>query len=172
MTVKLHTFETSASKKKSTIKRSSPKAETSLLQRVSQVIAAGGEIELRELVGEHECTDISSSPFDKNRSLRQGNKSTLVEIAMNEVGVKRVSDLPSDGKDCAVIVDAMHAIHRWSFRPGEIFGEVQCRYLHNIITDVLFNTSSIHFCCDRYDHTPSLKSLEREMTIQGTSKEA
>ena len=125
LTVKLHTFETSASKKKSTIKRSSPKIEISLLQRISQAIAAGGE-------GEHECTDITPLLFDENRSLRQGSKSTLVEIVMNEAGVKRVYDLPSDGKDCAVnfvIIDAMYAIHGWSFHPGETFGEVQCRYL-------------------------------------------
>jgi len=81
---------------------------------------------------------------------------------MDEAGVCSSSDIPADDKDTAVIYDAMHVIHKWSFCPGETFQDVQRRYLRNVMIKVSQNTTSIHFCCDRYDHSPSLKSLERE----------
>ena len=128
--------------------------EINLLQRVSQVITGGGAVGLEQLVGEHECTEIPPSLFGPTVDLRHGNKSALIKLLMDETKVHTVDDLPyEENLASAVIIDAMHAIHRWSFRPGETFQDVERRYLMNVMADVPC-TSSVHFCCDRYDHTP------------------
>ena len=170
LSVKLHTFDTSQSKRKSSVTSHSSTPEINLLQRVSQVIVGGGEVDLHELVGKHECANMPPALFDSNGSLRHGNKSSLVKILMDEAGVCSSSDIPADEKDTILIVDAMHVIHKWSFHPGETFQDVQRRYLRNIMINVPPNTSSIHICCDRYDHSPSLKSLERKRRKKPTMK--
>jgi hypothetical protein len=56
--VKLKTFESQKEKrdKGSQVTRSDRSLEVNILQRVSQVIASGGEVDVEELVGMHECT--------------------------------------------------------------------------------------------------------------------
>lgn len=84
-------------------------------------------------------------------------------MLLDEADVCGLQCLPYvDDKVSAVVIDAMHVVHRWSFRPGETFKDVESRYLHHILSDVPPNTESVHFCCDRYDHVPSLKCIERE----------
>lgn len=162
LSVKLHTFDTTPSKKSTEKVHRKVGPEINLLQRVSQVIAAGGEVHLHELVGEHECTRIPPSLFDSEGCLRQGNKSTLLKVLLEDSKVKNMNHLPVQNTNTAVVIDAMYAIHRWSFRPGETFKDVAIRYQQNILQNIPPETSSIHFCCDRYDHVPSLKAMERK----------
>ena len=72
--ITLHTFDTDGSKAKLTNKNknqlSKKPTEISLLQRVSQVISAGGEVDMNELIGSYECTNIPSSFFDIDGGLR------------------------------------------------------------------------------------------------------
>ena len=56
--IRINTFETKQSKKSTGKEKQKARPEINL-QRLSQVICAGGEVSLNELVGEHECTDIS-----------------------------------------------------------------------------------------------------------------
>ena len=83
-------------------------------------------------------------------------------MLLSEAHVQTLKELPPEDSDCVVIFDAMHVIHKWSFRPGETFIDVQNRYLHSMTSNIPPNTTSIHFCCKRYDHIPSLKSSECE----------
>ena len=80
---------------------------------------------------------------------------------MDDSKVKSMTELPEQSTNTAVIIDAMYVIHRWSFTPGETFQDVANRYLQTILHNIPLDTTSVHFCCDRYDHSPSLKAMER-----------
>ena len=66
-----------------------------------------------------------------------------------------------------MIVDAMHMVHKWSFLKGETFEEISRRYKRNLFSGLPEGTGSVHFCCDRYDKSPSLKSSERQQRQAG-----
>ncbi len=95
--------------------------------------------------------------------MRRGTKSTLIDVLKKETGVdmcngiQSVTDTPT-----AVIVDAMHLIHKCSFLKGEKFDEMSQRLMRKMLHDIPGHTVSLHFCCDRYDRNDSLKSNERE----------
>ena len=72
-----------------------------------------------------------------------------------------MNSLSEENSNTAVIVDDVHLIHRLPFTCGETFQEVSDRFLQALILDITEGTSSIHFCCDRYDHLPSLNPMER-----------
>ena len=82
---------------------------------------------------------------------------------MHESNTEKESELPMDENNMttAVIVDGMHVIQRWSFLPGERFSDVEKRFRNNMFWQLPSNTTSLHFCVDRYDHQPSLKSIDR-----------
>ena len=132
------------------------------------MIAAGGEICLEELIGEHECAEIPPSLFDFEGRMRKGNISTLLKVILEDTHIKCLDALPNETISTAVIVDAMYSNHKWSFRPSEKFKDVEQRYRDTLLRDVPTNTSSIHFCCDRYDQVPSLKAMEK--TRRGKSE--
>ena len=170
LSVKLSTFDSTHSKKSTGKEKSKVSAEINVLQRVSQVIAAGEEVHIEKLVGEHECPDIPPSLFDTDGSLRKGNNSTLVKVILEDTQVRSVKTLPDEATNTAVIVDAMYSIHRWAFRPGEKFQDVEKRYKSFLLHDIPPNTSSVHFCCDRYDHEPSLKAMKRTRCTQTSTQ--
>lgn len=162
--VKLKTFDSMKSTKNKQTKQIPLKkaAEVTVLQRISQVIASGGEVRIDDLIGRHECTTIPPSLFDTSGRLRRGTKSTLVQVLLKETETNEANVLPSEQKETSVIIDAMHFVHRCTFLPNETFSSVQNRYFKKIMAELPDGTSSVHFCCDRYDHKPSLKSMERD----------
>ena len=136
--------------------------EVNVLHRLSQVIAAGGTVDIHEMIGMHECTENPSALFDPNGSLRRGVKSTLVKVILEETQTNMSKCLPDDEKSMAVFVDAMHMVRKWSFLSNENFDDVQVRYWHNLCLDTLVGTGSVHFICDWYDCEPSLKAMGRQ----------
>ena len=161
--VKLNTFHTQKMKpKKSGGKTSGPgkSNEVTALLRMTQIIASGGELDIADFIGNHECSDLPPSLFQEDGNMRTGTKSSLVKVLKEETKVS-TTDLPKDCRKTAVVVDAMCAIRHWSFRRGERFGEIADRYKHLLQSDVPPGTEIIHFCCDRYNGA-SLKSAEQQ----------
>ena len=171
--VKLNTFHTQNMKqKKSRGKSSAPgkSNEVTALLRMTQIIASGGELDIVDFIGNHECSDLPPSHFQEDGGMRTGTKASLVKILKEETKVTSIPDLPQNDKKTAIVVDAMCAIRQWSFHKGERFGTIAERYKHLLLNDVPAGSEIIHFCCDRYSES-SLKSAEQEKRY-GPSKSA
>ncbi|KAK1900297.1 Mitochondrial import inner membrane translocase subunit TIM21 [Dissostichus eleginoides] len=131
--------------------------EVTAFLRMTQIIASGGELNIVDFIGNHECSDLPPSPFKEDGSMRTGTKASLVKILKEKTKVSSIPDLPQDCLKTAVLVYAMSAIRHWSFHTGEGFGVIAERYRHLLLNDVPPGTDIIHFCCDRHS-TTSLKS--------------
>ena len=67
-----------------------------------------------------------------------------------------MSFLPSSNLNTSLSVDAMHVIRKWSFQRDETFCAGAERYIDSLPKALPKGTTSVHFCCDRYE--TSLKS--------------
>ena len=163
--VRLKTFYTqNVSRKKPKHQLAGPgkSDEVATLLRMKQIVASGGEVDIVNFIGNHECSKTPPSLFNEDGTMRAaGTKASLVKVMREETGVRAVPSLPQQNLKTAVVVDAMYAVRRWSFHKDETFGAVARRYRNNLLTDVPTGTDSIHFCCDRYN-TLSLKYLEQQ----------
>ena len=99
-----------------------------------------------------------------------GTKASPVKILKEETKVTTADLLPQGDWKTAVVVDAMHAIRRWSFKINETFGDIADRYKKQLMKDVPAGTKIIHFCCDRYSER-NLKSAEQQHRY-GQSRQA
>ncbi|KAK1887687.1 Ryanodine receptor 2 [Dissostichus eleginoides] len=81
--VKLNTFHTQnrMKPKKSGGKTSAPgkSNEVTALLRMTQIIASGGELNIVDFIGNHECSDLHPSLFQEYGSMRTGTKASLVK---------------------------------------------------------------------------------------------
>jgi len=68
------------------------------------------------------------------------------------------------------VVDATHAMRRWSVNKNETFGDIADCYEKQLLKDVPVGRKIIHFCCDRYSER-SLKSAEQQHRY-GQSRQA
>ncbi len=162
--VKLKTFHTQNAKaKKSTGKSATGKSdEVTALLRITQINASGGDFDVVNFIGQHECSKVPPSLFNEDGTMRAaGTKAGLVKTLKDETKVTSVDVLPQGDWKTTVVVDAMHAIRHWSFKKNETFGNIADRYKEQLLKDVPAGTEIIHFCCDRYSE-PSLKSAERQ----------
>ena len=152
--VRLNTFYTqNVSRKKRKHQQAGPgkSDEVAALLRMTQLVASGGEVDIVNFIGNHECSKTPPSLFNEDGTMRAaGPKASLVKVLREETGVRAVPNLPQHNLKTAVVVDAMFAVRRWSFHKYETFGAVARRYMNNLLTDVPTGTDIIHFCCDRY----------------------
>ncbi len=132
------------------------------MMRMTQLISCGVQVDVANTVGHYECSNFPPSLFHEDGTMRlQGTKSSLVKVLLKETNVTPVSTLPDVQLNTAVVLDAMHCIHKWSFNKGDTFGNIADRYLHRILHDIPSDTKIIHVCCDRYRDT-SLKLAMRQ----------
>jgi len=163
--VKLKTFHTQNAKTKNT--KQQPTApgksdEVVALLRMTQIIASGGEVDIVDFIGNHECSKIPQSLFNGDGTMRSaGAKANLVKTLKEETKVVSSPCLPKEHRKTAVVVDAMYAIRRWTFQKEEPFGSIATRYRNNLIQDVPAGTIIIHFCCDRYNPKSSKSSAQQ-----------
>ena len=175
--VKLNTFHTQNTKsKKSKGKTSAPgkSNEITALLRMTQIIASGGELDLPNFIGNHECSDFPSSLFQEDSRMRTGTKASLVKVLKEHTKVTIIQELPKDERKTSVVIDAMYAIRHWSFQKGEAFGAIAERYQRLLLKDVPANTDIIHFCCDRtaeqeHRYVHSKLAKEYEVSAQYTA---
>ncbi|KAM3603902.1 uncharacterized protein V6R79_003817 [Siganus canaliculatus] len=113
--VKLNTFHTQNTKSKvvSGGKTSAPgkSNEVTALLRMTQIIARGGELNIVDFIGNHECSEFPPSLFQEDGSMRTGTKASLLKILKEESKVNSIPNLLQDGKNTAVVVDAMYAMY-------------------------------------------------------------
>lgn len=162
--VRLKTFHTQNLKPKKSKGKSAPgkSDEVAPLLRITQIIASGGEVDIVNFIGNHECSKVPPSLFNEDGTMRaSGTKATLVKTLKEETQVSTVSSLPNVERKTAVVVDAMYAIRHWSFQREETFGSISERYIHHLLKDVPTGTEIIHFCCDRYSGQ-GLKAAEQQ----------
>ncbi len=152
--VKLKTFHSQNAKaSKSKAKSGGPRKsdEVAALLRMTQITASGGDVDLVNFIGTHECSKQPPSLFSDDGTMRApGTKASLAKALKEETKVSSVPHLPQDQRKTAVVVDAMYAVRHWSFHKDETFGAIARRYQHNLLADVPDGTDIIHFCCDRY----------------------
>lgn len=163
-TVSLKTFHTQNKSSKSANKLQTPgkSDEVTALLRMTQVIASGGTIDIKQYIGNHECSNVPPSLFEEDGTMRStGSKANLIKTVVEETGISSSTVLPPTDRKTAVVVDAMYMIHRLSFEKDETFDTIADRYRQSLLNSVPKETSIIHFCCDRY-RTPSTKASERQ----------
>jgi len=151
--VKLKTFHTQNAKpKKSTGQGATGKSgEVVALLRITQINASGGDVNVINFIGKQECSKVPPFLFNEDKTIRAAcTKSSLVKILKEETKVTTSDLLPQGDCKTAVVVDAMHAIRRWSFKKNETFGVIADRYKEQLLKDVPAGSKTIHFCCDRY----------------------
>ena len=161
--VKLNTFFTQNNKpKKQNAKTavSGNSKEVTALLRMTQIVASGGDVDIVDFIGNHECSVYPPSLFHEDGTMRRGTKSSLVKALKEETKIQCRDNVPDKGQKTAVVVDAMNAIRRWSFQKGEHFGAIASRFKYSLLHDIPPGTEFVHVCCDRY-HGPNLKSVEQ-----------
>ena len=134
------------------------------LLRKTQMVASGGEVGIYivNFIGNIECSKTHPSLFNEDGTMRAaGTKASPVKVLREETGVSAVRNLPQQNLKTAVVVDAMYAVHRWSFHKDETFGAVARRYRNHRPTDMPTGIDSIHLCCNMYNSL-SLKYLEQQ----------
>ena len=159
--VNLNTFHTKSEilkKPKEKVKVSGISNEISALLCITQIQASGGQMNLNDFIGKHECSDFPPSRFEEDGKMRSGTKANLLKVLKEETKVTTTPQLPEDDSRVSVVVDAMYLIRCWSFLKGESFRAIAYKYL--LLSDIPINTHSIHFCCDRY--SVNLKEAEQE----------
>ena len=165
--VKLKTFHTHNAKTKNTNEQPTAPGksdEVVALLRMTQIIASGGEVDIVDFIGNHECSKIPQSLFNGDGSMMYaGAKANLVKTLKEETNVVSSPCLQNEHRKTAVVVDAMHAIRRWTFHKEEPFGSIATRYRKNLIQDVPAGTSIIHFCSDRYNPKRPKSSAQEHM---------
>ena len=165
--VKLNTFHTQDKKSKVSSRKQAPtkSKEVTALLRIVQIRVSGGDVDVRDFIGNHECAENPPSLFDDQGNMRStGNKSSLVKALETDTNVQpleQIPESPSTKMSTSVIVDAMFSIRKWSFEKDTPFLNIANRYRRLLATHLPSDTRSIHFCCDRYDAN-SLKSAERQ----------
>ena len=118
--------------------------EVVALLRVTQIIASGGEVDIVDFIGNHECSKIPQSLFNGDGTMRSAcAKANLVKTLKEETKVVSSPCLPKEHRKTAVVV---YAIRRWTFHKEEPFGSIATRYRNNLIQDVPAGTSIIYFC--------------------------
>ena len=151
--VKLKTFHTQNNKTKNTTEQPTAlgkSKEMVALLRMTQIIASGGEVDIVDFIGNHECSKIPQSLFSGDETMRSaGAKANLFKTLKEDTKVVSSPCLPKEHRKTAVVVDAMYPIPRWSFHKEEPFGSIGTRFRKNLIKDLPAGSSIIHFCCDR-----------------------
>ncbi|KAJ4939712.1 hypothetical protein JOQ06_029150 [Pogonophryne albipinna] len=97
--VKLNTFHTqNRMKPKKSGKTSSPckSNEIAALLRMTQIIASGGELNIVDFIGNHECSDLPPSLFQEDGRMSTGTEASLVKILKEKTKVSSIYDLPKD----------------------------------------------------------------------------
>ena len=80
--VKLNTFHTQSEilkKLKEKAKASGISNEISALFRITQIHAGGGQMDFKDFIGKHECSDFPPSLFEEDGKMRSGKKSKPFE---------------------------------------------------------------------------------------------
>ena len=129
---------------------------------MTQIIASGGEVNIIDFIGDHECSKMAPSLFKENGEMRvAGTKTCLVKVVKEKTKVQSYPDLTQNEGKTAVIVDAMYVIRQWSFHKDDTYEAIAERYRRNLLKSVPEGTDIIHFCCDRYSPS-SLKTLVQQ----------
>ena len=114
--VRLKTFYTqNASTKKSKHQPAGPRKsdEVAALLRMTQSVASGGEVDIVNFIGNHECIKTPPSLFNEDGTTSAaGTKANLVEALREDTGVSAVPNLPQHNLKTAVVVDVMYAVRR------------------------------------------------------------
>ena len=169
VTVKLNTFHTQnkKGKDKSDKQAQAKNKEVTALLRITQIAASGGNVDIIDFIGKHECANVPPSIFDDKGDMRSTKgKSALVKALLDETGVQTSDDLPTSVLRTSIVVDAMFNVRKWSFEKDVPFPVISNRYRESLVSNLPRNTSSVHFCCDRYN-VNSLKSAERKRRATG-----
>jgi len=95
-------------------------------------------------------------------------KSSLVKMFKEETEVMTSGFHRQGDWKTTVVVDAMHAIHRWSFKKNETFGNIADRYNgshchieeRTKIVSVVFRSLSL--CCVMYDSKTPRKRRQKQ----------
>ncbi len=109
--VKLNTFHTQNNKAKNSKKQAQGMSkEVTALLRITQITASGGDVDITDFIGQHECADFSPSLFDDYNSKMRSteSKSSLVKAPEAETEVKP-SELPESSLSTS---DAMFDIRK------------------------------------------------------------
>ena len=114
--VRLKTFYThNASGKKSKHQPAGPRKsdEVAALLRMTQIVDCGGEVDIVNFIGNHECINTPPSLFNEDGTTSTaGTKANLVKVLREETVVSAVPNLPQHNLKTAVVVDAMYAVRR------------------------------------------------------------
>ena len=101
--VKLNTFHTQSEilkKPKEKVKASGISNEISALLRITQIHASGGQMDLKDFIGKHECSDFPPSLFEEDGKMRSGTKASLLKVLKEETKVATTPQLPEDDTGC------------------------------------------------------------------------
>lgn len=62
---------------------------------MAQVVASGGEVDITNFIGNHECSQTPPSLFTEDGEMRSVSKASLVKAIKDETGIHALSSLPS-----------------------------------------------------------------------------
>ena len=114
--VRLKTFYTqNASRKKSKHQPAGPRKsdDVAALLRMTQIVASGGEVDIVNFIGNHECIKSSPSLFHEDGTTSAtGTNANMVKVLREETVVSAVPNLLQHNLKTAVVVDAMYAVRR------------------------------------------------------------
>ena len=114
--VRLKTFYTqNASRKKYKHQPAGPRKsdEVAAFLRMTHIVATGGEVDIVNFIGNHECIKNPTSLFNEDETTSAaGTNANLVKVLREETVVSAVPNLPQHNVKTAFVVDAMYAVRR------------------------------------------------------------
>ena len=80
---------------------------------MTQIVASGGEVDIVNFIGNHECIKTPPSLVNEDDTTSAaGTNANLVKVLREETVVSAVPNLPQHNLKTAVVVDAMYAVRR------------------------------------------------------------
>ena len=82
---------------------------------MTQIVVSGGEVDIVNFIGNHECSKNPLSLFKEDGTMRAAETNVSPIKVLREETVSAVPNLPKQNLKTAVVMDAMYAVQRWSF---------------------------------------------------------
>ena len=105
----IHIISTLTSKKQQQQNTTEKPPQVGILQRIAQVLAIGGDVNVQELIDNEEC--LPRSLFDTSGDLRNGVKSTLTQIMVEETNVRVEKNLAAFLHEHRLVSQAPSQLH-------------------------------------------------------------
>ncbi len=104
-----------------------PKHEVKALLHMTQIVASGSDLDVNNVIGDHECSEYPPSMFENEHLIKDLIKPYPGVVCNRETAIEMDSER-------ILVVDAIYVIRKWSFQKGQRFDTIadNIKMKHNL----------------------------------------